>query len=314
MNYRRVVNIQEVSRWGVILAGGEGIRLRPLTRVIAGGERPKQFCAMFGDETLLQQTVRRIASLVRPNRTKIVLTQEHQPFFDSRTAKAEPPVIMQPENRGTAPAILYSLLSIGLEDQHAHVALFPVDHYHSNDIAFTQHVALAFEAVARQPDLMILLGVVPTGPEVDYGWIQPGEPVDGVLDGALFRVRRFWEKPKLEIAKDLLACGCLWNSFVLVGAVHNLLGLLRNTVPKLYGSFETVRAAIGTPAESSVVKTTYARISSVDFSAQVLSAHPRALTVLPVAGTGWTDLGSVDRVLAILALSGHEPIEMSRAS
>jgi mannose-1-phosphate guanylyltransferase len=314
MDGRKIVNIQDKSRWAVVLAGGDGIRLRSLTRAIAGDERPKQFCALLEDETLLQQTVRRVAGVVRPSRTRVVLTRDHEPYFDSQTKEAETPVIIQPANRGTAPAILYSLLSIESEERHAQVALFPADHYYADDVAFTEHVDLAFQAVARRPGLVILLGVVPTGPEVDYGWIQPGEPLHGVLKGELFRVRRFWEKPSLEVAKDLLAHGWLWNSFVLVGAVHNLLDLIRNSVPKLYRCFETVRPAIGTLAESGVANELYARISSVDFSGQVLSASPRALTVLPVADTGWTDMGNVDRVLSVLESRARQPVEMDQAS
>jgi mannose-1-phosphate guanylyltransferase len=77
--------------------------------------------------------------------------------------------IVQPENRGTAPAILYSLLSIANSDPHAKVALFPVDHHFSDDTTFIEHVAIAFRAVEQQSDLIVLLGAVPTSPEVDYG-------------------------------------------------------------------------------------------------------------------------------------------------
>jgi len=314
MDRTNVVSIQDESRWAVILAGGEGIRLRSLTRSIAGDERPKQFCAVLGTETLLQQTVRKVARMVRPSRTKLVLTRDHERFFDARTREAETSVIIQPANRGTAPAILYSLLSIAREDPHARVALFPADHYHSDAAAFTQYVDLAFQAVARREKLVILLGIVPTHPEVDYGWIQPGEPILGLPHGTFYRVRRFWEKPRLEIAKNLLAHGCLWNSFVFVGAVHSLLHLVRSTVPGLYGSFETIRAAIGTPAEQGTVRDVYIPIAPVDFSAQVLCVRPKALTVLPVANTGWTDMGTVERVLAVLALRGCDPAEMDRAS
>src|SRR6266404_687886 len=110
MDSTKVVSIPDESRWAVILAGGEGTRLRSLTRSIAGDERPKQFCVVCGKETLLQQTVRRVARVVRPSRTKVVLTRDHESFFDARTKESATSAIIQPANRGTTPAILYSLL------------------------------------------------------------------------------------------------------------------------------------------------------------------------------------------------------------
>jgi mannose-1-phosphate guanylyltransferase len=301
MRCGQIAKTHDNSHWGVILAGGEGTRLRSLTRMIAGDERPKQFCNVLGNETLLQQTARRVAGVVRPCRTKVVMTRGHEPFSESRTLELGTSVIIQPSNRGTAPAILYSLLSIHNEDPRALVALFPADHYCCDDAAFTKYVAFAFQAVERQPALVILLGVVPTGPEVDYGWIQLGEPIRGVLERTLFPVERFWEKPKLDAAKELLARGCLWNSFVLVGSVRTLLGLVRNTVPGLYSLFESVQPTIGTDGELPAISDLYARFSSVDFSGEVLCACPRALTVLPVADASWTDMGSVDRALGVVA-------------
>src|ERR1700730_6894670 len=169
---------ERTNRWAVILAGGDGERLRPLTRLIAGEERPKQFCSFLGGETLLEQTRRRIAIAVPPSQTLIVVTEAHEPFYTSLLSDVPPDrVIEQPMNRGTAPAILYSLLHLAAVAPAATVAFFPSDHYLSDEERFMAHVAFAFEAADRNPHLITLLGIAPENPEVEYGWIGPGKPI-----------------------------------------------------------------------------------------------------------------------------------------
>jgi mannose-1-phosphate guanylyltransferase len=103
--------------WALILAGGEGSRLRPLTRLIAGDERPKQFCKILGPDTLLGQTRRRAALLIEPNRTFVVLTRAHARFYAPLLGSLPSNrAIIQPAARGTAPAIVYGLLRIATED------------------------------------------------------------------------------------------------------------------------------------------------------------------------------------------------------
>jgi mannose-1-phosphate guanylyltransferase len=165
------------ASWAVVLAGGDGTRLRPLTRRITGDERPKQFCPILGRETLLEMTLRRTSLAVPADRTVVVLTEIHESFYNSMLKNGPPyrPVI-QPNNRGTAPAILYSLLRVASLDPKSSVAIFPSDHYISDDEAFMYCVEAAFEAIRVMPASVILLGINPDGPEIEYGWIEPLSP------------------------------------------------------------------------------------------------------------------------------------------
>lgn len=286
-------------RCAVILAGGEGLRLRPLTRRIAGDERPKQFCALVGPETLLAQTRRRVGLAVSPDRTALVVTQAHQRFYAPLLADAPAACrVAQAKNVGTAPAILYGLLRVAAMEPAALVAVFPSDHHVSDDRVFMAHVESAFDAVTVRPDLVMLLGIAPDSAETQYGWIEPGDPLPVGQPGTVSRVRRFWEKPALAVAQALLAKECLWNSFVMVASVPTLLTMMCEAIPGLCETFGPLRAALGTPVEEQVAREVYGRTPSRDFSREVLAARPPNLAVLPVRGVEWTDLGDPRRALA----------------
>lgn len=288
------------NAWAVILAGGDGVRLRSMTRGITGDDRPKQFCALVGEDALLTETRRRVALTVPAHRTLVVVNRAHERFYTPLLADLRAPALVaQPENRGTAPAILYALLVLAGRRAGADtVAFFPSDHYLSDDVAFMGQVEQAFEGSARRPDLVTLLGIAPDRPEPGYGWIEPGEAVAGVGRFGLREVRRFWEKPAVVEAERFRAQGWLWNSFVMVGRVSSMLALVRLTVPDLYRSFAEITPALGTLGESPALERLYCGLPSVDFSRQVLTARPDRLAVLPVRSVHWNDLGDPERVLA----------------
>jgi mannose-1-phosphate guanylyltransferase len=298
------------DRWGLILAGGQGLRLRPLTRAITGDERPKQFCPVLGFETLLEGTRRRAALSIAPARLLLSLTQGHERFYRPllRGMPAHCAVV-QPEDRGTAPAILYGALRIAALAPLGTVAILPSDHYVDDDRRFMKHVDEAFAAAEARPDLVVLLGLSPQNAEVEYGWIEPGEPIPGT---PLHRVSRFWEKPSAGVAEALLARGCLWNSFVLVARVATLLALVRQAAPALDAVFAPARAALGTGFEASEIRKVYERIPPSSFSDVVLASCPPNLAVLPVRGVQWSDWGQPARVLATLSGLGLHPDWLDR--
>ncbi len=288
--------------WAVILAGGDGTRLRPLTQQIAGDERPKQFCTIFGGQTLLDQTRQRVSLAVPPDQTMVVVTQTHKPFYAPLLADVPANrVVVQPKNQGTAPAILYSLLRLAATSPAASVAFFPSDHYFSDDKKFMTHVEAAFDATGSCPELVTLVGIAPEGPEVEYGWIEPAEPISRWNLMTLRQVGRFWEKPSLVLAQTLMQRGCLWNSFVMVGRVQTFLKMIRRATPDLYDGFTAIRSNLNTAQEERRIRVLYDQLPSVNFSQQVLAARPQDLAVLAVSEVGWSDWGNPQRVLTTLA-------------
>jgi mannose-1-phosphate guanylyltransferase len=294
------------KEWAVILAGGDGTRLKSLTRKIAGDERPKQFCSVLGKVTLLEETRARAALELARERTLYVVNRIHEPYYGP-ILRNEPVsnLVVQPSNRGTAPAILYSLLRIAAVDPHAVVAYLPSDHYVSDNEQFMAHIHAALEIARRRTDLVILLGLDPESPEVEYGWIEPAEPIRG--QSRIYGVHRFWEKPNQLLAQLLQRRGCLWNSFVMIASVQALLGIIESALPQLCSSFIVMAPFLGTPEESNLIDKLYARMEETNFSHQVLAHRPERLAVLKVTGVRWNDLGEPRRVLASLSMAGVRP-------
>jgi mannose-1-phosphate guanylyltransferase len=303
------------DRWAVILAGGDGTRLRSLTRTITGDERPKQFCPILGRETLLDQTRERVALTIEKDKTLLVLTELHERFYQPLTKSVSPDLLLiQPVNRGTAPAILYPLLRIAAKSPAATVAFFPSDHHFSDDVRFMSYVEAGFETARRSPETVTLLGITPESPEVEFGWIEPHTKIPGGLPKAVSRVRRFWEKPTLGVARNLMNRGCLWNSFVMVGRVDAFLRMAKRALPELYSSFGPIATVFGTVSEREMLGKLYSEISDINFSQEVLAMRPDDLGVMKVDSVGWSDLGEPSRVLAALSRLGSQVQLAQRAT
>src|SRR5579875_2618207 len=287
--------------WAVLLAGGDGIRLRDLTVRIAGDNRPKQFCPIIGSESLLSQTRARLNPLFSGDRQVFVVSCAHERYYSNELADAKDSlVIAQPMNRGTAIAIIVALVRIMQDDPDAVVGLFPCDHYYSDDESFRSSVTSAALGADRFPQSLVIVGAEAEYAETEYGWIEPGPTVLQTQAAPLCRVNRFWEKPALPEARALLQSGCLWNTFVTVGSAVTFLELLCSEIP------EVVLSLTRALAENELAST-YARLPKVDYSGDILANQANRLLVLRDSGSGWADLGSPDRVLGLFAKNINQP-------
>ena len=203
------------SLWAVVLAGGEGARLRPLIRHLCGDERPKQFSPLLGARTLLGQTLDRVGLQIPPDRTVLVALQAHARYLERELGTTpRPHVLSQPENRGTAAGILLAAQWIETRDPGSTVVCFPSDHFVLEEAAFMEHVVELVSFVEREPRRIVLLGAPPSEPETEYGWIEPGEAVGWTTHGPVHAIQRFREKPSKEAAEALMRQGGVWNTFV----------------------------------------------------------------------------------------------------
>ncbi len=187
MNYRP---------WGVVLAGGDGTRLRAVSRLVSGDNRPKQFCTLFGTRSLLARTRDRLAPAISPDRMIFAVVRNHEPFYQPELADVEASrIVVQPGNRGTTAAIIYSLLRLTRFERDPIVAFFPADHHFADEMQFARALDGAFDVVHTHPRSLVLLGAQAEKADVEYGWIEPGRRVH-IENGrglwpAVFRVDRF---------------------------------------------------------------------------------------------------------------------------
>jgi mannose-1-phosphate guanylyltransferase len=294
------------NRWGLVLAGGDGSRLRSFTKGIAGYELPKQFCAILSSKPLLQETLDRASKIVAPAQTVVSVNRAHRRFYIPMFQKAPQLVLEEPLNRGTATAILHALMRVYELAPSAIVGLFPSDHYFANEPRFLEYVDSAFEAAADFDDSVVLLGSEATGPEQAYGWIEPEVPITWAEQG-LHSVRRFVEKPDARLAHELWRSGASWNTFVLTGRASALLQMFIIETPRLYKAFSDVRAVLGTEFEDEVLTRLYHEFPTAGFSELLLQRCPTNLMLLPMHGVDWCDLGQPGRVMQVVRQMGVPP-------
>lgn len=287
--------LENGNRWGIVLAAGEGNRVRGFLSALCGGRGIKQFCAVLGRKSLLEMTLDRAQRLIPRERIIVIVDKRHRPEASAQLADwPEENIVYQPANRETAPGILLPLAHVSHRDPDATVALFPSDHFVQDESGFARQVAQALVEAERFPQSGILLGMTPDRVEEGYGWICSSE--DG-RSTATRAVRGFYEKPSQAQAERLIASGALWNTFVFTARAAVLWQMTQRSIPELHDAFSSIRARLGTQGAAAYIEQVYQRIPTVNFSHAVLTPCTRQLRVLPVPDIGWSDWGSADRIL-----------------
>jgi len=295
--------------WAVVLAGGQGIRLRELTRHVYGDDRPKQYAVLTGSKSLLRQTLDRVSRLV-PRQQIAVVTMAGHSAYATAELKHETPtphVIEQPRDRGTAAAVLLAAHWILARDPAAMMVVLPSDHFVGEDEAFMGHVGDALGFLDRQGDRIVLLGAQPSEPETDYGWIELGEPLPGSGPSQLYRVRHFREKPTQAMAEELYRGGALWNTFVFAGRATTLVEAGSDCLPALHERLIRLSRFLGTEHERWAIRQAYELSPRANFSQAVLERCPRKLAVVRLSAVSWRDLGTPRRVVKTLGELGMQP-------
>ena len=298
---------------GVVLAGGEGMRLQPFIKSLGRGTLPKQYVNFIGSCSMLEQTLERAERIIPPERVLTVVTESHLQFPEVRqqcSSRPKDTVIVQPENKETCPGLLLPLMHLYRRYPESVVLVLPSDHFIGDDDRLIHHARLACLAVQRDPSQLVLLGVKPDREEPDYGYLLPGKK-PAAIDSNLSQVSWFIEKPERKTVRRLIRAGALWNTMIMAFKTRTMLHWMSRLVPSLYHRFQEVHKAIGTPAEPDVIRKTYQELSPMNFSKEFLEPmvknYPSSLVVLPVRDLSWSDWGTASRIIDVLAKIGEVP-------
>lgn len=278
----------------VILAGGVGTRLWPLSRQ----KRPKQSLNLVGGATLFQHAVRRLAPLFPLERIWVVSGGEHVPLLAPQVPELpRDHYLLEPQGRGTAPAIGLAAIHLRWRDPQALMAVLTADHYIADTARFRQVLAAALEVAQR--GYLVTLGIPPTAPSSAYGYIEQGEPLETAQGFPVFRVARFTEKPDRATAEQMLASGRFtWNSGMFLWRVERIMEEFARQMPALYAQLEEIAATLGTPAYEQTAERVWAQVTSQTIDYGIMEGA-RQVAVIPV-DMGWADVGSWGSLVDLL--------------
>lgn len=266
-------------RYGVILAGGGGKRLWPLSKQAV----PKQFIKFINERTLLEDTIERTRSLASLGNFFVSTTHQHLAATRYLEDQSICRIIVEPESRNTGPAILFTVMKIYEEDPEAVIFFVPSDHYISDDNLFMRTLNNALDYATSHNEI-VLLGIAPNYAATQYGYIECGDQ----LAGKLYKVKKFHEKPAKEVAEAYLKAGnMLWNAGMFCGKASVFLNEFEKWAPEIMQP--TLQYFLG--------EKKFSEIPDTSFDVAVLEKTDKCAVIR--AHFDWSDVGNLEQFIKI---------------
>jgi len=271
---------QNINVYPVLLAGGTGSRLWPISRELY----PKQLVNLVGSDSLVQDTIKRLLPGLDAGTVRIICGEEH--FFEIArhleeiNVRSEGKIIAEPCGRNTAPAILLGILNILAREKDAVLLIFPSDHVVRDVAAFQEQLQRAIALAMK--NYIVTFGIKPTTPETGYGYIEGGRNADG---GAFF-IKRFVEKPDEATAwKYVRAGNFFWNSGMFAFKASVMLREFKTYQPGMLKMLQKMYSPMETPAAEE-----YRNLPDISIDYAIMEKTRKGV-VLP-SDFGWSDIGS----------------------
>lgn len=294
--------------YAVIMAGGGGTRLWPLSRQ----NNPKQCLKLIGEKTFFQMAVDRLSPIFAADHIYVVTVADQvDALREQENSIPLENYLIEPMPRGTASVVGYAAEILHHKHGSATMAVLTSDHIIENEPCFLELLENAY--TAAQQEYLITLGILPTYAATGYGYIHQGEAISD-LPFPIHQVQEFVEKPDLEHAEQYLASEeYYWNSGMFVWKTNTILNEFERQMPTLYSSLELLGQSFHSDRFVEVLNDVWLKIApqTIDYG---IMEHAQNVAVLPAKQLGWSDVGSWDSLFELITADSDGNVDLSALS
>jgi mannose-1-phosphate guanylyltransferase len=274
--------------FALIMAGGVGSRFWPRSKE----KTPKQLLKIFGDNTMIQDTVARLNGVI-PNENIFVITNkvQREEIINQLPGVPQENILEEPFGRNTAACVGLASIMIEEKSKDALTIVLPADHIIRDKVSFHNTLKSAAK-FADESKGLVTIGIIPTRPETGYGYIQID---DNIVFDNIHKVLTFAEKPNYATAVRFLESGdFLWNSGMFIWRTDSILEEIRKYMPELFEGLETIKQSIRTPNFEEVLRHVYGQLKNISIDYGIMEKSQKVF--LTKGDFSWSDVGSWEEV------------------